>query len=161
MPTPDPSPQNDWASRLTSDRSASEISADLQELALQESVSGVTRRCLELLGHDVSEVRLWASEALESVVQPEPAEATSLVAWLDELIDRQAVAARESTADLDASELADQMYWTATMLGRIGAAAAAADPTLARLEKLGDDPQAAAYHAAAARAGRARKSLTA
>ncbi len=128
---------------------------------MQESVSGVTRRCLELLGHDDSEVRLWASESLESVVQPAPDEAESLTAWLDQLIERQAVVARGSTADLDASELADQMYWTATMIGRIGVAAAASDPTLARLEKLRDDPEAAAYHAAATRAGRARESLSA
>lgn len=159
MPTSETSSSHEWEGRLAPANSANEISAALQALSSQSSVSGVSRRCLELLGHDSSDVRLWASEALESAVQPAPDEAASLIELLDQLIQRQASVAKAAGADLESSELADQLYWTATMIGRMGVAVAAADATLGRLEKLGDDPRAAAFHAAAARAGRARKAI--
>lgn len=157
MSTSNISPFDDWTNRLDPARQSSELSSALQELASQESVSGVTRRCLELLDHDDSEVRLWASESLESVVQPEANETDTLTQWLEQLLDRQAAGVKEPNATL----LADQLYWTATMIGRIGADAAGADPMLARLEQLSDDPDASAFHTAAARAGRARNSLSA
>lgn len=159
MPISDKSPPQEWANRLDPSNNAGNLLSALQELSSQDSVSGVTRRCLELLGHDDSEVRLWTSEALESSVQPGPDEVASLTSLLELLIQRRAVWAKAIVTDLESSELADQMYWTATMIGRIGVAAAAADAALARLEKLSDDPQAAAYHAAAARAGRARTAV--
>ncbi len=146
----------DWTDRLDPARQSGELSPALQKLASRESVQGVTRRCLELLDHDDSEVRLWAGEVLESIVQPEASEAETLTQWLTELLERQSAGVKEP----DATLLADQLYWTATMIGRIGAEATAADASLARLEKLGEDPHATAYHAAAARAGRARNSLS-
>ncbi|TWT56557.1 hypothetical protein [Allorhodopirellula solitaria] len=156
MPNPTPSPAEDWANRLDPVHQAADLSAALQELATEDSVSGITRRCLELLDHDDSEVRLWTSESLESAVQPTADETKSLNELLSDLLARQAA----GTQGADAPLLADQLYWTATMIGRIGTAAAAADPALARLEALSDVPDATAYHAAAARAGRSRAKLT-
>lgn len=161
MPTSETSPPHEWESRLNPANSADELAAALQEFSSESGVSGVTRRCLELLGHDDSGVRLWASEALEGAVQPGPDEVAPLTTLLELLMQRRGVWTKAAFTELEASELADQMYWTATMIGRIGVPAAAADAALARLEKLGEDPQAAEYHAAAARAGRARKSIAA
>jgi hypothetical protein len=168
----------DWKQQLTLTTKASELIELLQEIAAQENISGVTRQCLELLAHDDSEVRVWAAEALESAAQPGAAETQPLTEWLEKLIEQQATAARKAfvwpsasqptqakqnkpNEQLATSLLADQLYWTATMIGRIGAEAATADPILARLEELKNHPGAADFHAAAARAERVRRNFSA
>lgn len=169
---------DDRKQQLTAASTTSELLDVLQEIASQEDVSGVTRRCLELLAHDDSQVRVWAAEALESAAQPAVDETPSLTQWLEKLIDQQAASARKAFVwpsasqpaevqqpkpdeDLSTSLLADQLYWTATMIGRIGAGAATADSLLARLEQLSDNASAKDFHAAAARAGRVRRSFVA
>ncbi len=168
----------DWKQQLATATTTSELLDVLQEIASQEIVSGVTRQCLELLAHDDSEVRVWAAEALESAAQPAATETQPLIEWLEKLIEQQATAARKAFVwpsasqsepstkskpgeDLAMSLLADQLYWTATMIGRIGAEAVTADPMLARLEELKDHATAADFHAAATRAARVRRSFSA
>lgn len=150
MPTSDTSSPGDWASRLDPARGDETLLESLQDLAREESVAAVTLRCIELLGHDASEIRLWANEALESAVQPGSDETKPLTQRLADLLDDQAAGEAQPATSL----LADRMYWAATMIGRIGNDATSARPTLARLEALTNDPQATAFHAAAARAGR-------
>lgn len=171
---------NDWKSELDPARDPNELLAVLEELSSQEGVAGVAQVCLRLLAHDDSQVRVWAAEALESAAQPDGGETNELTLWLNQLLDQQAAAAKKpfvwptaSNAhqpqkkassgpdeELVASLLADQLYWTATMLGRIGADARSADATLARLESLAGDAQAEAFHAAAARAAAMRRRIS-
>ncbi|MCM2372584.1 hypothetical protein [Aporhodopirellula aestuarii] len=177
MPTP--LPEDDWKKQLDQAKRPSELLPILQDLASQEDVSGIARKCLELLAHEDSEIRIWAAEALESSALPDASETEELTQWLEHLLAQQANAAKKPFAwpgtpaaeaakaspkpdeELAASLLADQLYWTATMLGRIGADAASADPALARLEQLGQDAGAKPFHDAAARATVMRKRLSA
>lgn len=172
--------EEDWKQQLDPARDPEELLAALEELSRQEDVSGATLACLQLLAHDDSEVRVWAAEALESSAQPDGNETNELTQWLEKLLDQQATAAKKPFAwpttgggqsrppatkitpdeELAASLLADQLYWTATMLGRIGAEARSADAALARLESLGRDASAEAFHAAAARGAAMRRRIS-
>ncbi|EMI56740.1 hypothetical protein RSSM_01812 [Rhodopirellula sallentina SM41] len=105
---------------------------------------------------------------LESAARPTADETQELTNYLDGLLDQQAASSKkkfvwpgtqpaEPDADSAGNEKenslrADQMYWAATMLGRIGPDAASADVVLARLEGLAQDAGAAPFHDAAARA---------
>jgi len=172
-----------WPQRLSATSDTEDLLSSLGELSSQENVPGVARVCLELLAHEDSEVRVWAAEALESSAAPGAEETEGLAGWLEKLLDQQSAAMKKpfawpssektpekpptdkkTSADVDAamadSLLADQLYWTATMLGRIGIGAAAADPMLARLESLGEISDAKPFHDAASRAARMRKRIT-
>ncbi|WP_044301805.1 hypothetical protein [Rhodopirellula sallentina] len=158
----------EWRAELSAATDASQIVAVLQELSAHEDVRGIARQCLDLLSHKDSNVRLWASEVLESAARPTADETQELTNYLDGLLDQQAASSKkkfvwpgtqpaEPDADSAGNEKenslrADQMYWAATMLGRIGPDAASADVVLARLEGLAQDAGAAPFHDAAARA---------
>lgn len=176
MTNPPDSSDHDWKQKLDPSLATELLLAELADLANQEDVPGVARACLELLNHRDSQVRVWAAEALESSAAPAGDETESLIDWLGKLLDQQSASAKKafvwpgaeptsaakssSTDDeLADSLLADQLYWTATMIGRIGTDAAAAAPMLARLEALKDTPSARPFHDAAARAERMRKRI--
>lgn len=92
------------------------ILARLQEIASQDSVSGVAVRCLDLLDHADDEVSRWAAECLSGSVAPREQESPELVEFL-------AVAIERSRTNLTAKAhrcLADQLYWGVTLIGRLG-----------------------------------------
>jgi hypothetical protein len=102
-----------WAEHLRSDSIEDRVSA-LRQISSRDSVRGLTIDIVVLSGSDDDDVRMWASEALESAVQPDPSELLRLIHLL------------ESTRD---SEIC---YWAATMLGRLGREAAASARVLDR-----------------------------
>ncbi|MBB3204504.1 uncharacterized protein (UPF0147 family) [Rhodopirellula rubra] len=173
----EPNPENEWTRQLDEATGTNQLLPILQDLASQEDVRGIARRCLELLAHKESEIRVWAAEALESAARPDAVETEELTQWLAGLLDQQAAVtkkpfvwpgaekpaepAKKPEDDLAISLLADQLYWTATMLGRIGPDAASAVSVLARLEKLSEDVNAKPFHDAAARAKVMRTRCTA
>ncbi|MGI9474740.1 MAG: HEAT repeat domain-containing protein [Rubripirellula sp.] len=101
-----------WISQLAS--SPDEQIDVLRQLARQEDVCGITVPVVALAGSSDDEVRMWASEALESVVQPQTSEIPALIAQVE---------------DPDDGEVC---YWAATMLGRLGAESASAVDALGR-----------------------------
>ncbi|WDQ16857.1 hypothetical protein [Rhodopirellula sp. P2] len=94
--------------------SANELSlSELEALARQENVLGKTVDCLLALQSDDEEVRTWASEVLSGSVEPSAEEEEEMAGLLESVFyegedgDRWDVLA------------VDQLYWTATMLGRL------------------------------------------
>ncbi|PHQ33520.1 hypothetical protein [Rhodopirellula bahusiensis] len=87
--------------------------SELEALARQENVQGKTIDCLLALQSDDEEVRTWASEVLSGSVEPTADEEEEMAGLLETVLyegeDGQSWAA---TA-------VDQLYWTATMLGRL------------------------------------------
>ncbi|MEM8670292.1 MAG: HEAT repeat domain-containing protein [Planctomycetota bacterium] len=100
-----------WRQKLQSG-SIDDCVEALRQISSHESVTGLTSDVIPLAGHDDDEIRMWASEALESSIQAEVAELLVLIQML------------ESTED---SEIC---YWSATILGRLGSDAASAAPVL-------------------------------
>lgn len=100
-----------WRKKLDSDSEDHRIDA-LRQISTAEEVHGLTASIVTMAGSDDDEIRMWASEALESAVQPDASEQLMLIQLL------------ESTHD---SEIC---YWAATMLGRLGKEAGAAAAAL-------------------------------
>ncbi len=90
-----------WALGIASD-SAERCVQVLRQVAAARNVTGLSGRIVALAGSSDDEVRMWASEALESAVVAQPEEVADLVTLL-----------RES-GDGEVS------YWSATLLGRLG-----------------------------------------
>ena len=86
----------------------------LQQIASDRPPHVDTARCVWLAGSSNDEVRMWAAEALESSVTPRAEEVASLVDLLTTASD------------------GEHVYWAATMLGRLGRAAASAVDALDR-----------------------------
>lgn len=74
---------------------------------------GITAAVILLVADADEETRGWACEALESVIVPAPDEVSGLIELLRD----------KSDGEIE--------YWSATMLGRLGAIAGAATPVLA------------------------------
>ena len=90
-----------WRANIDGDSVHACIDA-LRQISSLESVQGLTVSVVRLAGSEDDEIRMWASEALESAIQPNSSELLMLIQLL------------ESTND---SEIC---YWAATMLGRLG-----------------------------------------
>ncbi|EMB16843.1 hypothetical protein [Rhodopirellula europaea] len=94
--------------------SANELSlSELESLARQENVHGKTVDCLLALQSDDEEVRTWAVEALSGSVEPTADEEEEMAGLLETVLYEGEDG--ESWSPL----AADQLYWTATMLGRL------------------------------------------
>ncbi|MFG0265003.1 MAG: hypothetical protein ACF8AM_07595 [Rhodopirellula sp. JB055] len=94
--------------------SANELSlSELEALARQENVRGKTIDCLLALQSDDEEVRTWASEALSGSIEPSADEEEEMAGLLESVL-----YAGEEGESWDALAV-DQLYWTATMLGRL------------------------------------------
>jgi hypothetical protein len=84
----------------------------LRQISNRDHVTGFTLRIVALAGNSNDEIRMWAAEALERAIEPSEDEIASLIHVLELAGDGEVC------------------YWAATMLGRIGAAAASAGPAL-------------------------------
>ncbi|KLU07634.1 hypothetical protein RISK_000311 [Rhodopirellula islandica] len=94
--------------------SANELSLnELEALARQENVHGKTVDCLLALQSDDEEVRTWASEVLSGSVEPSADEEEEMAGLLESVLYDG-----EEGNRWDALAV-DQLYWTATMLGRL------------------------------------------
>jgi len=100
-----------WRTKIESNSTDDCVDA-LRQISSQEDVRGLTASIVQLAGSAEDEIRMWASEALESAVQPDASEQLMLIQML------------ESTHD---SEIC---YWSATMLGRLGKDAGASAAAL-------------------------------
>ena len=96
-----------WKAQLTSGDVASQIEA-LRQISSHEKVLGLAIQVVTLAGDPNDDVRMWAAEAMESAIQPEPAEVSSFIGMMDQSPDGEVC------------------YWATTMLGRLGIAATAA-----------------------------------
>ena len=102
---------NRWSECLRSDSLVQQTEV-LRQIAARSGVRGFAVRCVELAGSHDDEVRLWAAEALEAGVCPQPDEVGELAHLL------------ATSAD---GEVA---YWAAMLLGRLGPTASDATPEL-------------------------------
>jgi tRNA G10 N-methylase Trm11 len=94
--------------------SANELTlSELEALARQENVHGKTVDCLLALQSDDEEIRTWASEALSGSIEPIAGEEEEMAGLLESVL-----YAGEEGESWDALAV-DQLYWTATMLGRL------------------------------------------
>lgn len=103
--------QSRWIELLDSDSASQQVEA-LRGISRCESVHGLTARVVGCVASPEEDVRNWATEALESSVQPEGSEVTEMMALLQ------------------STDSGDVAYWSATMLGRLGSAAAPATESL-------------------------------
>lgn len=101
----------DWRNKIESNSIDDCVDA-LRQISSQEDVEGLAVPIVSLAGSKDDEVRMWASEALESAVRPIASEQLMLIRLL------------ETTHD---SEIC---YWAATMLGRLGTDAGASAQAL-------------------------------
>jgi len=96
-----------WSAWLNSDSPQRQTDA-LRQISGGDAVFGVAVRCVELAGCRSDEVRMWAAEALETSVKPQPSDAKPLAGLL---------------AGGGDGEIC---YWAATLLGRLGPSASCA-----------------------------------
>ena len=69
---------SEWGSALASDREETQVSA-LRQISNCESVTGLAPTVVSLSGCANDEVRMWAAEAMETAVQPEPTDIRALI----------------------------------------------------------------------------------
>lgn len=87
--------------------------SELEKLASQENVQGKTVDCLLALQSDDEEVRTWAAEVLSGSIEPTADEEEEMAGLLE------SVFYEGEDGDNWSLAAADQLYWTATMLGRL------------------------------------------
>lgn len=100
-----------WPAMLGSETPEQQVDA-LRQISGNSEVTGLTLAIVPMAGSRDDDVRMWASEVLESSIKPHAGEVDDLI----ELMDKN-----------DDGEVC---YWAATMLGRLGEASVAAVPTL-------------------------------
>lgn len=103
----------DWLKMLGNDSIEQQING-LRQIAGNERVTDVAVKVAELAGSSDDEVRQWAAEALENSVIATAADVPDLIRLLQSSRDGEVV------------------YWTATLLGRVGHPAAEAVSALER-----------------------------
>lgn len=99
-----------WTANLASP-DVTKQAESLQQIAGEDSVTGLSQIVVALSASHDADVRMWSAEALETAIQPEPADLAALTQML-------------------ADDHDEVCYWAATMLGRLGTAAANAAATL-------------------------------
>lgn len=123
--------------------SANELSlSELEALARQENVRGKTVDCLLALQSDEEEVRAWASEALSGSIEPVADDEEELAGLLESVL------YKGEEAECWNALAVDQLYWTATMLGRLSSL----DPSTRKVLRELADSKSATLHPAAKRA---------
>lgn len=132
--------------------SANELSlSELESLARQENVHGKTVDCLLALQSDDEEVRTWAAEVLSGSVEPTADEEEEMAGLLETVL-------YEGEDGESWSHLAsDQLYWTATMLGRLPQIDASTAKVLQELADTSSDALASAAKRARSVLGRLGK----
>lgn len=108
-----------WQEQL-SESNPSQCVQALRQISSHENVHGLTADVVRLAGSHDDAIRMWAADALESSIRPEPQELLMLIQLLDSCEDS------EST------------YWAATMIGRLGVQAGAAAEALGGCLKRSD-----------------------
>ncbi|SMP58256.1 hypothetical protein SAMN06265222_10627 [Neorhodopirellula lusitana] len=109
------------------DEDAATVLVKLKEIASHDGVAGVAVWCLQCLQHPDAEIRVWSAEALDESVQPASSEASGLIDWTQARIApygsatagtvwQSAVSKKRASDD---PLLADQLYWTVKILGRL------------------------------------------
>ena len=88
------------------------VIAALQQMSNTDSVTGFTLCVVELAGSSNDLIRMWAAESLERSIEPTEDEIPALIELLQ------------------TNEEGEVRYWAATMLGRLGTAAAEAGQAL-------------------------------
>ncbi len=90
-----------WAAALASGIEDRQITA-LRQISSLESITGLATTVVGLAGSANDEVRMWAAEAMEQAIQPEPADVTDLIELMSTSPDGEVC------------------YWSVTMIGRLG-----------------------------------------
>jgi HEAT repeat protein len=116
------------ATSLTSGIPQQQLQA-LKKISGQEGVTGLAPLVVALADDDDDDVRMWAADAMETSVEPQPADVPELISLLEKSIGG-------SVAHGEVG------YWAATMLGRLGSDGAAAPAALEHC--LRNSPQLAA-----------------
>ncbi|EKK03008.1 MAG TPA: hypothetical protein DDX19_08445 [Rhodopirellula baltica] len=125
--------------------------SELESLARQENVHGKTVDCLLALQSDDEEVRTWAAEVLSGSVEPTADEEEEMAGLLETVL-------YEGEDGESWSPLAsDQLYWTATMLGRLPQIDASTAKVLQELADTSADALASAAKRARSVLGRLGK----
>lgn len=91
----------EWATALAGGDEESQVSA-LRQMSSCEAVTGLAPAVVALSGCDNEEVRMWAAEAMETAVQPVPADVKRLIDLMGKSPDGEIC------------------YWATTMIGRLG-----------------------------------------
>lgn len=112
MSSENASKQAQWSAMLDSGTPEQQADA-LRQMSGDCDVTGLTLAIVPMAGSRDDDVRMWASEVLESSIKPTEDEVTDLIRLMDENDDGEVC------------------YWAATMLGRLGEASVAAVPALA------------------------------
>jgi HEAT repeat protein len=99
--------QRKWAGLLQSGSAADQVTA-LRQMSNEQYIEGFAVTVTRLAGSSDDEVRMWAAEALETVIRPTAEDVRSLAEMLGTADDGEIV------------------YWAATLLGRLAGQAEAA-----------------------------------
>lgn len=100
-----------WSKSLSSGEQQSQIET-LRQISNEDCVIGLALETVGLAGSPDDEVRVWAAEAMETAIQPEPADMKQLIELMEQSPDGEVC------------------YWATTMLGRLGIGASAAAASL-------------------------------
>lgn len=111
-----PPPSRDFIRGIEPDQDNTCILSTLQGIASHESVTGVAVRCLDLLNNDNEDVRNWAAECLSGSVRPIDEEAPTVIEFMEETVKK---CHGSETAEVR-RRFNDQLYWAATLIGRLG-----------------------------------------
>jgi len=109
-------PSSDFIRGIEPDQDHTSIVSTLQGIASHESVTGVAVRCLDLLNDGNEDVRNWAAECLSGSVHPIDEEAPAMIEFMEETIKK---CQGNETAEVR-RRFNDQLYWAATLIGRLG-----------------------------------------
>ncbi|MCC9655967.1 hypothetical protein [Rhodopirellula halodulae] len=116
--------------------------AELEALAREEKVTGKTVGCLVALQSDDEEIRTWATEVLSGPAEPSTEEEAEIASVMQSTFTNGAASQSWSAVE------ADQLYWCATMLGRMDAISESSRESLQMLaECSADDLQGASRRA--------------